>query len=167
MMWCANERAVARTLRRFVTEPADVEDLMQIVAFTAFKRLHQFAGRGTQGAWLRRVATNTAHNWLRSQARTSLRDTAFAREDLIEADWCDSGSSEDGEAGSRRPAPCVSDMLKELTPREREVVTLRILRGLSTAEAAAAMGVAPGRVASTLARALNRLRQLGTRVSAS
>jgi RNA polymerase sigma-70 factor (ECF subfamily) len=51
-------------------------------------------------------------------------------------------------------------LLQQLTPRQREVLTLRIAVGLSTAETAEAVGSTPGAVRVTQHRALGRLRAL-------
>jgi RNA polymerase sigma-70 factor (ECF subfamily) len=51
-------------------------------------------------------------------------------------------------------------LLHLLTPRQRDVVILRIAVGLSAEEAAQALGSTPGAVRVTQHRALNRLRDL-------
>jgi RNA polymerase sigma factor (sigma-70 family) len=50
------------------------------------------------------------------------------------------------------------DALGRLPSRQREVVVLRYLAGLSTAETAEAMGCAEGTVKASLAKALGALR---------
>jgi RNA polymerase sigma-70 factor (ECF subfamily) len=50
--------------------------------------------------------------------------------------------------------------LEQLSERDREVLELRHLEGLSVAETAAALGVAPGTVKTRHLRALTRLRRL-------
>jgi RNA polymerase sigma factor, sigma-70 family len=52
----------------------------------------------------------------------------------------------------------LSRLLDRLTPRQREVLVLRIAVGLSAEETAAAVGSTPGAVRVTQHRALNRLR---------
>lgn len=49
-------------------------------------------------------------------------------------------------------------LLHRLTPRQREVLILRVAAGLSAEETAAAVGSTPGAVRVTQHRALNRLR---------
>jgi RNA polymerase sigma-70 factor (ECF subfamily) len=49
-------------------------------------------------------------------------------------------------------------LLHQLTPRQREVLILRVAVGLSAEETAAAVGSTPGAVRVTQHRALNRLR---------
>lgn len=58
-----------------------------------------------------------------------------------------------GELGQR-----LGGLLHTLTPRQREVLVLRIAVGLSAEETAAAVGSTPGAVRVTQHRALNRLR---------
>jgi RNA polymerase sigma-70 factor (ECF subfamily) len=54
----------------------------------------------------------------------------------------------------------LSSLLHELTPRQREVLVLRIAVGLSAEETAQAVGSTPGAVRVTQHRALNRLRRI-------
>ena len=52
----------------------------------------------------------------------------------------------------------IRGMLRELTPSERAVVVLRFYCDLSEKDTAATLGIPPGTVKSTCARALSRLR---------
>lgn len=52
----------------------------------------------------------------------------------------------------------LGDLLHRLTPRQREVLVLRVVVGLSAEETAQAVGSTPGAVRVTQHRALNRLR---------
>ncbi|MCU1661100.1 MAG: polymerase sigma-70 factor, subfamily [Pseudonocardiales bacterium] len=54
----------------------------------------------------------------------------------------------------------LSGLLRHLTPRQREVLVLRIAVGLSAEETAQAVGSTPGAVRVTQHRALNRLRRI-------
>ncbi len=58
-------------------------------------------------------------------------------------------------AGSRRAR--IIEALRDLPDRQREVVALRYFGELSTAETAAALGIAPGTVKAHLHRAVNAL----------
>lgn len=52
----------------------------------------------------------------------------------------------------------LGELLAELTPMQREVLTMRVVVGLSTAETAEALSASPGAVRVCHHRALNRLR---------
>lgn len=52
----------------------------------------------------------------------------------------------------------LGELMGELTPMQREVLTLRVVVGLSTAETAEALAASPGAVRVCHHRALNRLR---------
>jgi RNA polymerase sigma-70 factor (ECF subfamily) len=56
-----------------------------------------------------------------------------------------------------------SDLLQTLLPRQREIVVMRIVLGMSAQETAAAVGTTPDAVRVAQHRALNRLRRTITR----
>ncbi|WP_219413594.1 RNA polymerase sigma factor ShbA [Pseudonocardia nigra] len=60
----------------------------------------------------------------------------------------------------RELAERLDDLLHQLTPRQREVLVLRIAVGMSAEETAQSVGSTPGAVRVTQHRALNRLRAL-------
>jgi RNA polymerase sigma-70 factor (ECF subfamily) len=59
----------------------------------------------------------------------------------------------------------LAGLLQLLTPRQREVLILRVVVGLSAEETADAVGSTPGAVRVTQHRALNRLRAAVSRTS--
>lgn len=68
------------------------------------------------------------------------------------------GADETAVAGERRLA--VLDALQQLTERQREVLALRFYGGLSEAEIAAVLDIAPGSVKTHASRGSARLREL-------
>lgn len=71
-----------------------------------------------------------------------------------------SGTSPSRQAIREETRDRVRAALDELTPRDREVLVLRFLEQLSTAEAAAVLGIGEGAVKSRLMRAVVRFRDL-------
>ena len=77
------------------------------------------------------------------------------------ADLPDAPAPHDGpeqQALAGELAQRLGGLLHQLTPRQREVLVLRIAVGLSAEETAQAVGSTPGAVRVTQHRALNRLR---------
>jgi RNA polymerase sigma-70 factor (ECF subfamily) len=71
-----------------------------------------------------------------------------------------SGTSPSRHAIRQETRDRVRAALDELTPRDREVLVLRFLEQLSTAEAAAVLEIGEGAVKSRLMRAVMRFRDL-------
>ncbi|WP_424494788.1 RNA polymerase sigma factor [Salinimicrobium sp. GXAS 041] len=53
--------------RRFLHDPFEAEDAMQEAFVKAFKKLHQFNGEVTFGAWLKRIVINKCIDKLKSK----------------------------------------------------------------------------------------------------
>ncbi len=99
-------------------------------------------------AWLCRVAVNRGYNALRSDKRRRTREDAAARDPAIVT--VDPASTEEANRAEERDA--VRRVLLRLPERQRECLALRA-EGLSYAEVAAALGVAPASVGTLLSRA--------------
>jgi RNA polymerase sigma-70 factor (ECF subfamily) len=99
-------------------------------------------------AWLYRVAVNRGYNALRTDKRRRTREDAAAHDPLGAV--VDPSSMEEANRAEERDA--VRRALLQLPERQRECLALRA-EGLSYAEMAAALGVAPGSVGTLLARA--------------
>ncbi len=124
------------------------------VAQEAFLRLYRYplpAGREHNLAgWLLRVATNLAYNALRSRKRRQDRERRATEE------WADASSGRaalDPDAGER-----VREVLATLPERQVQILFMR-QAGLSYAEVADALGVAPGSVGTLVARAERAFRE--------
>jgi RNA polymerase sigma factor (sigma-70 family) len=126
----------ARVAQRILGDRAAAED----VAAEACTRAYE---RGIESrAWVLRVAANLAI------------DATRRRVPVVAA----AGGADVAEAVALRIA--LIDALRELPPRQREAVVLRYIAGLSQAEAAAAMGVSAGSVATHTHRGARALRGL-------
>ncbi len=97
-------------------------------------------------AWLYRVAINSGYNALRSERRRRNREDAA----LAQAALASRTPAE--EAGRAEERDAVRRVLVRLPERQRLCLALRA-EGLSYAEIAAALGIAPGSVGTLLARA--------------
>ena len=58
-------KAMYNTVVRMVPEPMDAEDVVQDLFVKVFKNLRYFKGESSLGAWIKRIAINTALNFLR------------------------------------------------------------------------------------------------------
>lgn len=94
--------------------------------------------------WVYRVAVNV---WKRRQRRASLGAVLHRRA---------AAGTDDADRFDGLPVE-VRDLLERLPDREREVVVLRLVLGLSQAETARLLGIAEGSVGSALHDARHRL----------
>lgn len=143
---------VYKVLYALLGNKADAEDLAQQVfvkLYRAPERLRLQQGDETNvTGWLYRVAMNEGYNMLRAQKRRSAWLESFGRL------WPWNGLTVDPaqQVESQDTQTQVRKVLLKLKPREAKLLLLRHT-GLSYAELAAAVGVAPGSVGSLLTRA--------------
>jgi RNA polymerase sigma-70 factor (sigma-E family) len=154
----------------------DDEDFGRFVAATAGRLLHAadlLAGDRSRAEDLVQYALERA--WLRWPRIRDGNPEAYVRRTMLNAyldwwrrrRWRELPATAGG--GDRQPhlpdhavdvarRDAVQRALSALTHRERAVVVLRFWCDLSEAQIAAELGIAPGTVKSTLARAAHRLR---------
>jgi RNA polymerase sigma-70 factor (ECF subfamily) len=117
----------------------------------AYRKRRTFrASRGTEDAWLFGIARNAALDELRRRKRRASLEVE--PEDLHAP-----GPVELADAAVRRET--VRAALGRLTPRERELVTLKFTGGLSNEEIARVVGISPSNVGTRLHRTLEKLRK--------
>ena len=144
--------AVMATTRRIVRDEAEAEDITQ----EAFLRLWNTAktleaGPGGLRAWLRRVASNLAIDWLRKAKRLDVTDDV--PEQSQSADQLDALQARD-------VTTRVAEALNSLPPRQRIAVALFHFDDMSQREVAEIMDLSQDALESLLARGRRRLRVL-------
>jgi RNA polymerase sigma-70 factor (ECF subfamily) len=142
-------------LFRLTGDPDEAEDL----ALEVFYRLHHKPPPVNDalnlGGWLYRVALNLGYNALRAARRRK----RYEQEAGAWALEHDAPSEPHHEAERRLERQQVRAALARLKPREAQLLILRY-SGLSYAEMAAALQVAPGSVGTLLARAEKAFEQV-------
>ncbi|HLV27295.1 MAG TPA: sigma-70 family RNA polymerase sigma factor [Gemmatimonadales bacterium] len=157
-------------------EHIDVADTFvrfrRLVLAAAYRVLHDAdaAEEVAQNVWVRLLTTrrrprteNALASWLRVAARRAALDhiradrRARALADVLDRqganDSCSSSQLDRGDV-----IEAVRRALVNLTPRQRAVVTLRLLEGCSVRDSAIRLGVAEGTVKATLSQARRSLR---------
>ena len=148
--------AVYRVLLRLTGSPEEAEDLAQEV----FLRLHQRPlaietdGEVNLAGWLYRVASNTGFNALRSRRRGWRRALRWWK---LERPLTGEVAGPAREAERQEMVDEVRQALLKLKERDRTALILRY-SGVSYAEIAAAIGIKPTSVGTTLVRAERALR---------
>ena len=145
--------AVCRLLIRLTGDADAAGDLAQEV-FVQLYRKPPLNADVPLRAWLFRVALNRGYNALRADRRRRTREETVAGDPAA-------GGAADGPAGVEsleeianraEERDSVRRVLMRLSERQRDCLVLRA-NGLSYAEIAVAIGVAPGSVGTLLARA--------------
>jgi RNA polymerase sigma factor (sigma-70 family) len=153
-----HRHSVYRWARRYCgADPAEAEDLTQEVFIKLLSCITEIEA-ARAGAWLYRVTANLAIS--RGRARRSVlnrlstlffgaqplahpADTIEARDELVRA----------------------LEILGRLPPRERVIINMKLVDGLSQFQIAAALGLSQGYVSKLLTRATARLRDHGCEVT--
>jgi RNA polymerase sigma-70 factor (ECF subfamily) len=146
---------------RYVGDEALAEDLVQETFYNVIRALDRVDASFNFGAWVHRIAVNICQDELRRRNRRAAHldqaggdpETAM----LKVADGDRSGHPEDAlEMSSLRQL--VWDVAKKLPERQRMVLTLRELQGLSYASIARFMGITDAAVETLLHRARKRFK---------
>ena len=143
---------VYRYLLSRLGQPADAEDVTAEVFIRAMKALPSYKPRGTPlMAWLYRIAHNQAVNWGKTRSRRreySLEDLAVRSSDDPEREALDRASFAEAERE-----------MEQLTPLQRQVLSLRFAGELSIAETGKIMKRSQGAVKFLQYSALQALRR--------
>jgi len=128
--------------RRILADAASAEDVAAEACARAYVHWRRIGGQEWREAWVARVATNLALDAVRSRSR------------LTDAPPVEAGAEDDDVAVRL----ALVAALTRLPKRQREVVALRHLAGLSERECAATLDVSAGSVKTHLSRGLAALR---------
>jgi RNA polymerase sigma-70 factor (ECF subfamily) len=127
--------------------PSEVEDLVQDVFLSAWKRLDSLRDPKAFGGWLSMIARNRAADLLRREGET-----------LWSTDLPDSIGSHDTTA-ERVDALTILAVIRGLPEAYRETLVLRLVEGLTGPEIAERTGMTPASVRVNLHRGMRLLRE--------
>lgn len=140
-------QSVCAIIYRIVGDWAEAED----IALEVFLQLHDRPPAQDSpplSGWLYRVGTNLGLNALRSRKRRSLYETQAAAQDALERPVDDPARVLERSQERQQ----IQAILAEMKPRSAQLLILR-QAGLSYAEVAQVLSVAPGSVGTLLTRA--------------
>lgn len=148
------EPVVAATAIGMLGSGATAEDVGQETFIRFYSAMGVFREEATLGTYLTRIAINLSLNALKRRKRFLSRHVENHPIDRLERYQ---GESPADRAESREVRDAVRSALELLAPKQRAVVTLRLIDGYSTRETAEILGVPEGTVLSRLSRALKKL----------
>lgn len=142
-----------------VHNEADARDVSQDAWVTIWKQLSTFRGDSRFSTWLHPIVTRRALDHLRKRRRWFDRFLPFATGDDAVPSAPEPATNEDagGQMERNETVTRVRAALATLPPKQRAVLALRELEGLSYEEIAAAVGVPVGTVMSRLHAARRQL----------
>jgi RNA polymerase sigma factor (sigma-70 family) len=140
-------RNVYRTVRAIVLDAGDAEDLTQESFARAYRARQKYQPAAPPGAWLHRIAVNTAISHVR---RKKLAKFLPIKVEL---------GSEDRELARAEARGTIEEALAGLSPKLRAAVVLQYFQDLSREDIAQILGVPAGTVASRVAKAMAQMRQ--------
>ncbi len=142
-------------LFRIVGDSAEAEDLTLEAFLRLYRRAPLLITDGNPSGWLYRVATNLGLNALRANERRGFYEEQ-AGKFTLENNAAPDPSSEVERAEDRQR---VREVLRQMKQRNARLLVLRY-SGLSYAEVAAALNIAPGSVGTMLSRAEKKFEEL-------
>jgi len=156
------ERRIYFTAFEILRVEADAEDVAQEAILKAFRSLASFKGEARFSTWLFSITINEARMRLRKRREVSLdspaEDGSGSDEDytpITLADWRELPLDT---VLNKEMAAHLEQATASLPLSYREVLVLRDIDGISTAEAATALGISEGNVKVRLLRARLMLR---------
>ena len=144
--WHENEAELRGWLRHRLGNPVDADDVLQDLFIKAMRQGDRFCAIGNARAWLFEVARNSVADRLRLK-RDMVELPADLAGEVAEVATVDS------------LVACLPRVLSELSPEDREAITLCDLEGLSQDEYARRRGLSLPGAKSRIQRARKRLRE--------
>lgn len=151
------ENRLGRYLRRLgISRKEDLEDVLQGAFLKAYRNLNDFDPRFRFSSWIYRIAHNEAMSFFRAHASRPEGCLIDDNDDALDALQSDLDVERDVER--RLNATRVSDALKTVEPKYRDILILRYLEERDYAEMSDILRIPVGTVGTHLNRAKKRLR---------
>jgi RNA polymerase sigma-70 factor (ECF subfamily) len=152
---------ILRRVYRIVKNWQDAEDVLQESLIKAFLHLKDFEEKSSFASWFTRIAINSALMSLRKKRRyteTSM-DVSGADRDF-EYHWEPKDPAENPEAhfSRRERERLLEGAIRELPPKLRQIVQMKVIEGRSGQEVSQALGISAAAAKSRMARARTVLR---------
>ena len=151
-----NQR-IYRAVRAVLGNDDDVEDVMQQAYLNAYQALPRFEGNARFSTWLTRIAVNEA---LARRRKRGLTVTVAQEDDEMTLTVVDERTPDpEQQAGAAELREVMEREVAALPDAFRAIFVLREVEGLSTAEAAACLGISEDLAKTRLHRARTQLRE--------
>ena len=149
-------------IRAYAHDDEDADDLLQDCWLQILERLDRYERHDSFVRWAMKVSRNCCKSRLRAGRRASLSEVTVGHPGQLPEDAPSpaEGPWPEEVPGQQYWKRAVHEALGRLPDRERDVITLRFLKGMDTAETARVLSVSESGVRSILLRAMTRLRKM-------
>lgn len=156
------EAKVFSHLLRLTQNSSDAQELLQETYLSAFKNLNSFKGNSSFYTWVYRIATNHAFmHFRRQKPETSVEELPLPTHEELKKRQIRDWDMDPADAAQKEEVRAIMEKaIAGLPEGYREVVLMRDMEGLSTAETAELMGINEGTVKTRLHRARIFLREI-------
>lgn len=152
------EKTVYNLALRMVGDRDDASDMTQEAFIKAYGSLSSFRGDSKFSVWIYRITTNVCLDFLRSKSRKQQVSLTVSDDDEdAQLDIPDPSSDPEQQLMQKISMQSVEEGLKTLPDKQRQILVMRELGGMSYAEIGAALSLEEGTVKSRIFRARKRL----------
>lgn len=152
------EGTVYNLALRMVSNREDAADMTQETFIKAYNSLSPFRGDSKFSVWLYRICSNVCLDFLRSKSRrpqTSL--ASLDDDDDVQLDIPDPAAGPEEQLMKKLSMQSVSEGLERLPDKQRQILAMREIGGMSYAEIGQALSLEEGTVKSRIFRARKKL----------
>lgn len=151
---------MAATIFGMLGRCSEAEDVGQMTFVRFYQSLKHFRGESTVGTYLIRIAINLSLNELKRRKRRLLFFHSPSETDIDIESLPTPHPSLNAEPEQEEIKSLVQRAIRQLAPKFRSVIVLRLIDGYSTQETAHILNLPLGTVLSRLARAQMKLKKL-------
>lgn len=153
------EKTVYNLALRMVGDRDDAFDMTQEAFIKAYGSLSSFRGDSKFSVWIYRITTNVCLDFLRSKSRKQQVSLTVSDDDdeYAQLDIPDPSSAPEQQLMQKISMQSVEEGLKTLPDKQRQILVMRELGGMSYAEIGKALSLEEGTVKSRIFRARKRL----------
>lgn len=152
------EKTVYNLALRMVGDRDDASDMTQEAFIKAYGSLSSFRGDSKFSVWIYRITTNVCLDFLRSKSRKQQVSLTVSDDDEdAQLDIPDPSSDPEQQLMQKMSMQSVEEGLKTLPDKQRQILVMRELGGMSYAEIGKALSLEEGTVKSRIFRARKRL----------
>jgi RNA polymerase sigma factor (sigma-70 family) len=147
-------KAMYNTCLRFVSRPAEAEDIMQEAFLSAFSKIETYKGDVSFGAWLKKIVINKSIDALRQRKIQFEELRSLEPDEALETSVED---EEDDKLAVEAMIKQIREAIHQLPDGYRVVVTLALIEGFDHEEIAQILAVTESTSRSQLTRARKKL----------
>lgn len=151
------EKTVYNLALRMVGDRDDASDMTQEAFIKAYGSLSSFRGDSKFSVWIYRITTNVCLDFLRSKSRKQQVSLTVSDDEDAQLDISDPSSDPERQLMQKISMQSVEAGLQTLPDKQRQILVMRELGGMSYAEIGAALSLEEGTVKSRIFRARKRL----------